>query len=303
MDKHTFTNWLNSEVTATRYALLTAFEEKERLLYIVGPQLEREYMDKVGSFEETVIKEEIEYELLQKKQQMIQTALNRREAINEEQIDAEIENQRQQMLKEAAGTSEPQEFASLSSEKIEKLQELYHDIVKNFHPQTHTDLTQAHKELFEKAQEAYRRRDLEALQLIHEMLFSAQADEEALELLLQMLAEAKTQDMQVEKEQVSYATDYTLVAMIYPYLKPTAEELAIKEDLHKYRQKNDDVMREMDEIRKQFPYTAADMLSDPQKIEEYREELEHRLRTAVAERERRTKEIENMLGRGVTVNE
>ena len=68
MDKHTFTNWLNSEVTATRYALLTAFEEKERLLYIVGPQLEREYMDKVGSFEETVIKEEIECELLQKKQ-------------------------------------------------------------------------------------------------------------------------------------------------------------------------------------------------------------------------------------------
>ena len=303
MDKHTFTNWLNSEVTATRYALLTAFEEKERLLYIVGPHLEREYMDKVGSFEETVIKEEIECELLQKKQQMIQTALNRREAINEEQIDAEIENQRQQMLKEAAGTGEPQEFATLSNEKAEKLQELYHDIVKNFHPQTHPDLTQAHKELFEKAQEAYRRRDLEALQLIHEMLFRAQADEEALELLLQMLAEAKTQDTQVDKEQESYATDYTLVAIMYPYLKPTAEELAIKEDWIKYRQKNDDVMREMDEIRKQFPYTAADMLSDPQKIEAYREELEYRLRTATAERERRTKEIDNMLGRGVAVNE
>lgn len=294
MSKHTFTLWLHREVTSARCALLTLYEQRDKMRYIEGPRLEKEYMDKVGSYEETVIKEEIECELLQKKQQMIQTAINRREPIDEAAIDAELETLRQQMFEEAAGPAAPQEYRELSGEQSDELQELYRDIVKNFHPQMHPELTEAHRQLFQKAQEAYRRRDLDALKLIHEMLYSTQGD--GLELVLELLMGSETEDESEEETPGrDYGTDYTLAAMIYGGFKPTNEEAVIQEEWTRYRRMTDSVMKEMDDMRLQFPYTASDMLSDPAKIEAYREELAHRLRTATAERERRTKEIRAMI--------
>ena len=58
-------------------------------------------------------------------------------------------------------------------------------------------------------------------------------------------------------------------------------------------------MQEMEEMRSQFPYTAAEMLSDLAQIEAYKEDLAQRLRTASAEKERREKEIRAMMGREV----
>ncbi|MGN0371779.1 MAG: hypothetical protein ACI4F3_03105 [Enterocloster sp.] len=304
MSEHTFTLWLQSEVTSARCALLTLYEQRDKLQYIEGPRLEKEYMDKVGSYEETVIKEEIECELLQKKQQMIQTAINRREPIDEAAIDAVLETHRQQMLQEAAGPAAPQEYAELSGEQSDELQKLYRDIVKNFHPQMHPELTEAHRLLFQKAQEAYRRRDLAALKLIHEMLYSTKEDGLALKLSFELLTGSKTEEDAEEETDpgIDYATDYTLAAMIYSGFKPTNEEAAIQEEWTRYRQMTDCVMREMDDMRLRFPYTASDMLSDPAKIEAYKEELAHRLRTAAAERERRTKKICAMI-ESVTVYE
>lgn len=293
MCKHTFTLWLHSEVTSARCALLTLYEQRDKLQYIEGPRLEKEYMDKVGSYEETVIKEEIECELLKRKQQMIQTAINRRESIDEAAIDAELEKYHQQMLQEAAGPAAPQEYADLSDEQSEELQELYHDIVKNFHPQMYPELTEAHRQLFQKAHEAYRRRDLAALKLVHEMLYSIQKDGPELELMIELLTGSEA-DKESEEEITSgrdYATDYSLAAMIYRGFKPTNEEAAIQEERTRYRQMTDSVMKEMDDMRLRFPYTASEMLSDPAKIEAYKEELAHRLHSATTERERRTKEI------------
>ncbi len=115
MSKHSFKLWLHSEVTSARCALLTLYEQRDKLKYIEVPRLEKEYMDKVGTYEETVIKEEIECELLQKKQQMIQAAINRHEPIDEAAIDAELEMHRQKMVKEAAGTAALQDYAELTS--------------------------------------------------------------------------------------------------------------------------------------------------------------------------------------------
>ena len=299
MGKHTFTLWLYGEVASARCALLTLYEQKDKLQYIEGPRLEKEYMDKVGAFEETVIREEIECDLLKKKQQMIQTALNRREPIDEAAIDAELEVCRQQMLKEAAGTDAPKEYAELNSEQSEELQKLYHDIVKSFHPQMHPELTEAHRQLFQKAQEAYRRKDVAALKLIHEMLFSTVGDGMALEIMLDALSAEESGETVSQRD---YETDYTLAAMIYCRFQSTSEDAAIQEELGMCRNTTDSVMQEINEMRLRFPFTAAEMLSDPIKTEAYKEDLEHRLRNATAERERRTKEIQEMIG-SVTAHE
>ena len=130
MAKHTFVKRLNKEVAFSSCALLKLYEELDKLKYIEGPRLEKEYMDKIGTFEETVIKEEIECELLKKKQEMIQSAINRREPIDEASIDEEINKLRDEMIKEAGGDAPPKEYADLSEEQATELQEIYSEIVK-----------------------------------------------------------------------------------------------------------------------------------------------------------------------------
>lgn len=274
MEEHSFTNWLRQEVSAARCALLTLFEKRDRLLFIDGPQLEREYMEKVGHFEETVIREEIEMELLQKKQRLIQTALNRREPIDEAAIDAQINQLRQEKLKEAEGVSLDADVMELTPEEAEQLQDLYHTIVRCYHPQMHPELTQAHKRLFPKAQDAYRRKDLAALQLIHEMLLSADGDVDLGALLDFLMDAAQQQEMEIVPK--AYSTDYALASTLYPFFAPTSEEAAIQEEWDRCKAETDAIVSEMKQIQSEFPFIAAKMLADPAQVDNYKKELEYR---------------------------
>lgn len=156
MADHTFLKWLERETTAAKYSLLMLQEQKDKLLYLDGPRLEQEYMEKIGSYEETVIKQEIECELLKEKQQMIQIAINRNQPVDESAIDAEIELLRQQIYKKVSGAQEQSPYSELTQDEADELQQLYSEIVKDFHPQTHPELTEVHRTLFHKAHEAYR---------------------------------------------------------------------------------------------------------------------------------------------------
>lgn len=293
MSKHTFSAWLHNEVASARYALIALYEQRDRMKYVEAPRLENEYMNKIGSYEETVIKEEFECELLRKKQQMIQAAINRRESIDEAAIDAQLEKERQQMLSEASAGA-PGQYANLSPEESDRLQELYREIVRNFHPQMHPELTEVHRQLFKKAQEAYKYRDLTALELIYDMLTNEPSTDFEITLAVKIL----TGDDIIEEyltENRDYSTDYALAASIYDSFLPTVEEAAIKEERENYRLMTSEIMNEVEEMRTEFPFTAAEMLSVPSKIEEYKEKLTHRLRTATEERERRMREIKEMI--------
>mgnify|MGYP003300930591 CR=1 FL=1 len=301
MSEHTFTLWLRSEVIASQCVLLSLYEQMDTLQYIEGPRLEREYMKAIGSYEEEVIRQEIECELLEKKQRMIQAAINRKEPIDEAAIDAEIDQERERLYQEAVGDTERQDYAELSAEQFDAMQELYREIVKEFHPQMHPEITEVQKILFQKAQEAYRRRDKKALELIYDLLQSSK-NEEGAAITLTVSLKVSSADAEEEKPEEINQTDYTLAKQIYHSFLSTQEEAVLCEEWAEYKQKVDMVLQEMEEIRAEFPYTAADMLEDPAKIEEYKKELEHRLYTAKEEYARRTEEIRTMIER-VTVNE
>jgi len=284
MSKHSFGTWLNIEVTASRCALLKLYEEQERLLHIEGPQLEKDYMEKIGPLEETVIKEEIECELMSKKQAMIQAAINRREPIDEAAIDAQIDQERQKLLSAAQGDSAPVEFAQLTAEQADELQEIYREIVKNYHPQMHPELTEAHRALYQKAQEAYRRRDLQALKLVRDMLESTKGEGITLELTMQLgIGMGDDEGANIEKRE--YDTDYALASTLYSSFIPTGEEIAIQEEWNRCKQTMESVMANMADTRNRFPYNAAAMLADPAQIEAYKEELRQRHHAAKPETE------------------
>jgi len=299
MATHSFTMWLRKEAASLKYALLNLYEQRDRMIYMEGPELEQTYMIQIGSYEETVIREEMECELLEKKQNMIQAAINRREPVNEKAIDEEIDRQRAELLKEAGGGEAPQAYASLPEDKYDKLQTLYREIVEDFHPQMHPEHTEVHKELFEKAQDCYRCRDLAALELVHEMLYSTKKQDGGitLELMMSLKAAEGSEDGEENalKENKQYDTDYTLAEAVYEQFVPIQEEAVLKDEITKNRLAMDTLMMEIEQKRTEFPYSAAAMLADSQQIADYKKELELRMLAASKERKMRTAEIEGMM--------
>ena len=292
MKTHTFTAWLYSEVSAVRSALLTLYEQIDKMKLIEGPQLEQQYMEQVGHIEEAIIKQEIECELLEEKRKMIQTALNRRQNIDEAAIDAEIDKLRQQKLQEAMGTP-PNTAGSLTGAQTDALQELYRTIVQNFHPQMHPEMTESQRELFQKAQDAYRRRDMAALQLIYDMLASTEGEPMNLTLTL-TLGEGTGDD---DTERRSFATDYSLAKRLYACFVPTTEDVTIQEELERCQEKQQQAMNQVDMLKQEFPFTAAEMLADSDQIEAYRKQLEHGRFEAEGKDQKRQAEIQSMMER------
>ena len=297
-----FTHYLQNELTSAKCALLTLYEKRDHMRYIMGPDLEQEYMEKIGSFEETVVMEEIECELLRKKKQLIQTAVNRCEPINEAAIDAQIEKLRQEKYVEAAGNESNQNTVALSAEDAEEMKRLYHLIVRDFHPQGHNDLTDAQRQLFEKAQEAYKNKNLDSLRLIYEMLENTREDDGNSDRLLSLLAAMNygEEEPQNTRKTESREVDYGLVSEIYCCFKPTATEISLWEEWQIHWREAQDLLEEVKGKMQQFPFSAAEMLSDPAKVEQYRDDLDHRLRNANEERKKWEQDIRALMEREVT---
>lgn len=303
MGDHTFTKWLQLEVHTARCALLKLLEEEDRLRCIEGPQIERNYMEAVGNYEETVVQEEMECELLTTKQRLVQAAINRREEIDEAAIDAKIDDLRKEMTGAAVGESSIPANLNLSVEQSDELQELYGKIVKEFHPSMHPEMTQAQKELYDKARDAYRRHDLHALNLIWEML--TEDDDEGLSIAFEMVMNigigigGGSAEWEMGEKSVpvrDYSTDYSLASTLYSCFMPLQEEAAIIEECQKYKLQIGEKIDQLAELKQQFPFNAQETLNDPEQLAAYKRELEQRMRQAQSDRERLTQEIKKMIG-------
>ena len=288
MSKYTFAEWIIGEVNSAKCVLLSVYEHRDALIAVEGPQLEREYMEIFGEYEQAVIREEIECELLEEKKLMIQTAINRREPLNMELINQRIDERRQELFKDAAGDYDADNSNSLSLDETRKIQELYNEIIKEFHPQVRSDLTSIQKELYQKALEAYRHNDLDSMILIHDMIFSSVESEFGLQLSVgdvQLVPVSATEN---------FLDDFSLVSEIFGSFDPSLEEVHAKQELEKYRKLIDTTLAEIEEIKKKFPYTAAEMLKNPDMIAEFKKELELRMQSARSRRTGLENEIELM---------
>ena len=225
---------------------------------------------------------------------MVQTAINRREPVDEAAIDARIDAMRQEKLMEAVGTV-PNEvpYHNLTGEQTDALQDLYRQIVQHFHPQMHPEMTQNQKDLFAKAQDAYRRRDMTALQLIYDMLSSTEGEP----LNLTVTLELTLGDGDGETEKRVFSTDYTLAKRLYNCFVPTAEEAAIQEEWQSCQQKQASLMRQVEELKQEFPFNAAEMLANPEQIEAYKQQLQHRKFEAEQSIRKLEMEIQSMMER------
>ena len=296
-----FLKMIYADLLSDRLAFLKAAEENNRLLYIEKPNLERLYKTLIGNYEQSVMEKELEAELMQRKVELIQAKINRREPIDMEAIEAMLAEERQSRLDEINGmggsdkqlTSEADETDS--AEDTAKLQSLYSEIMKNFHPELNPNATATQKELFDKALEAYKNRDLDALQLIYDMLFEV-VEGSGMEIEIPISFSVAGADKEIEEIVEYYSTDYELARMLYPFFTPMKEDEILRIKSESMHAKLAECLEANEMLQKSFPYDAREVILDEKKREEYLAALRYREMNAEHDITDCQKRIKEMVG-------
>lgn len=279
----TFYDWLTRELASSQVTLIGLYEIRDRLLYVEAPALRRKYMETIGIYEEPVLRAEQETSLLVRKTELIQIALNRREPVDFEAIDQLLEQERQaQILELENADTTLSELPELSEEQAREMQSNYRQITGSFHPALNPSVTETEKELYQKAAEAYKMQDADAVRLIHDLLFPPETPPVVVIDKARRTEEEKRSDYSAIAS--AFATDYHLAAKLYASFAPLEEDLIIRDKLNEYKCCRSELEEEIKKIRSGFPFNAAQTLNDRMKTEEYLAEL--RVRALRCEREK-----------------
>lgn len=269
-----FAGWLAQEVESAQTALLARVEQLDTLRYVEDPRLRSEYMAKIGTAEEEVLQAELDARMLQRKLELIQIRINRREPVDLAEIDRQIEEERKELLAQTEAAEAPPQIPALTAEEQQELQTLYHKIVENFHPQVHPDLTETEKALYEKAAEAYRSQNLAALRLIGEILCKEELSL-ALELSFAPAEEADQHDCAAKIAELLSA-DYTLARQLYPCFAPLQRDAVLQAALERFTAQRTALEAQIEQLQQSFPFSAAATLQDPEKTKAYLAQLQLR---------------------------
>lgn len=153
--------------------------ERNNLQYVVCENIKTEYLLTFGSLEYKIYKTYCTYLRLKRKKDMIQARKNRQEKIKIEEIDKKLDEEfadYKKKLDEKIGEINEAlsraKLEALSEEETKLLKKLYKNIVKKLHPDINPSVTDAEKELFYTATEAYKNGDLPSLQIIYDLVCS-----------------------------------------------------------------------------------------------------------------------------------
>lgn len=277
MREQTFYDWLTREVATSRMALIGAYENRDRLLYVEAPPLRRRYMDKFGAVEEPVLQAELEVSLLRRKAEMLQIALNRREPVDLAAIEQKLEEEKEQKVSDLEQKDLTlHELPQLTEQQAHTIQRQYREITSQFHPAMNPDATETQRELYDRAVEAYKVQDVEAMKVIYDSLFAPQ-DLGELTIHSDDKAPAPEERRETYRAVASaLATDYFLAKKLYDFFVPLEEDRVVLDTLNSYNDQRKAVEEEINRIREGFPFNAAATLDDPVKANAYMAELQIR---------------------------
>lgn len=298
MRDKSFTAWLMDETASSRFALIELYELRDKLLYADAPPLRQRYMNTIGIYEEEVLEAELEVSMLQRKVEMIQAAVNRRERIDQAAIERALEAEKTLKLAEIEAEDKTlNELPQLSEEEQKTMQQQYREITSLFHPAMNPFANDVQKELYSKALDAYRMQDAAEMDHIHGMLF-AKADNS--ERGITVTAESKVvseEEMKAEHKKIAsvLATDYSLAKELYFCFATLEDDAVVLDTLNTYNEQRKALEKEIEEIKAGFPFNALSTLNDKKKTAEYLADLRIRARQCETEKAELERKIASML--------
>ena len=143
------------------------------LVAVVGPNVETQYMVQVGMLEYRVFELTIELRRWQRRLTLRQAVLNRGEKPDymaiERQLDAEFEEFKRKVAvhhKEIQKAADKWRREKMSDHEMTEIRTQYLAAVKRLHPDINAELTEAAKELWERIQDAYRKKEWNSLKFL-----------------------------------------------------------------------------------------------------------------------------------------
>lgn len=298
MEQGSYLKMLYSSLLDVQCSLLASLEKKDYIQYIESESIRREYASKIGPIEKETLEIELEVNLLEKKKQRIQVALNRNESIDLNQLDEELNLEKENMLQQlnASYDASYADTGEIQSADLEELKRLYKLIVEEFHPEVH-NLTENQKQLYEKAVTCYQNRKLEELQVIYDMLTSTKnMSELSLDLSFSLTTgTSETTDADVLEYVNEIGQNYTLAKKVFSYFKKSEEELILFNTKVSYESKQKAVLEVIEQLYNSFPLNAKETLQDENKLNEYIQSLQFRKQVATKKMNQLNQTIDEMI--------
>ena len=165
---------LIKEIEKLREEVSRLIEKRDYLRYHLSPQVNADYIKKIGVYEYKVFEFTIKVRRLRRKTELIRAKIAKDEIIIPSEIESildeeyiDYEDRLQAELDRINSEMERGSGDFLSDSDGEELKRLYRKVVKMLHPDLNPDQTEREKIFFLKAVSAYERGDLDALRAIY----------------------------------------------------------------------------------------------------------------------------------------
>ena len=212
-------------------------EKRDTLLFTICPNLQTEYMLKIGKIEYSIFEFQCKILRLKRKIEMIQSFLNKDLQYNiksiDEQLDFEYKEYTEKLIQkqkeiEEARIKKSNRGRLLTVEEAEELRKLYLEIVKKLHPDINPELTEEQHGHYIDAVNAYKNGDLSEIRIIFMLLERTSVNKKYKEDTLEKLKERK-KSLLIESEHLMSEIDK--IKESYPY---NIKELICNKDKIKY---------------------------------------------------------------------
>ena len=228
--------------------------ERDKLLYHTCPQIQTEYMLKIGKLEYTVFEYHCKILRTKRKIEIIQAALNREDDYNLVEIDKQLDKEYQEYtnkLLEKQKEIDEARFKKdsygkiLSDEEATELKQLYTQIVKKLHPDINPDTTEEQHIQFNDAVNAYKKADLSELRIIS-LLLNKTTDKPIDNTTENIMEELNTKKEMLINEKEYLLTGIQKIKDTFPYCV-----LELLQDEEKMQQKIDLLSKTLVEYQEQ----------------------------------------------------
>jgi archaellum component FlaC len=163
---------LKQQCELLRDEVATLLADHDHLVGTVGPNIVAIYATKIGVKEYEALSLDVEVRRLKATIEKIQAIENQSKKANLEQIEAAVEDELKvwkdkvdKMLDEITASQKRLNNQMTEAESTE-LQKLYHMLAKKLHPDLNPDLTDNHKQLWNRVQHAYATGNLQELRAL-----------------------------------------------------------------------------------------------------------------------------------------